>query len=50
MNMEFVPKLERRINMFEFDEAIEFDEAMYEDNITRHTFPEHQGKGVDADE
>ena len=48
--MEFVPKLERRINMFEFDEVIEFDEAKYEDNIARHTFPEHQGKGDDTDE
>ena len=37
-------------NMLEFDEAIEFDEAMYEDNIARHTFPEHEGKGVDVDE
>ena len=50
MNMEFVPKLKRRINMFEFDEVIEFDEAKYKDNIARHTFPEHQGKGVDVDE
>ena len=48
--MEFVPKLKRRINMIEFDEVIEFDEALYEDNIARHTFPEHQGKGVDEDE
>ncbi len=38
------------LNMFEFDEVIEFDETKYEDNIARHTFPEHQGKGVDADE
>ena len=50
MNMEFVPKIKRRINMFEFDEVIEFDEAKYEDNITRHTFPEHEGKGDDIDE
>ena len=28
-------KVERRLNMFEFDEVIEFDEAKYEDNITR---------------
>ena len=40
----------RGLNMFEFDEVIEFDEAKYEDNIARHTFPEHQGKGVDEDE
>ena len=38
------------LTMFEFDEVIEFDEAKYEDNIARHTFPEHQGKGVDVDE
>ena len=36
--------------MFEFDEVIEFDEAKYEDNIARHTFPEHEGRGVDVDE
>lgn len=36
--------------MFEFDEVIEFDEAKYEDNIARHTFPEHQGKGDDTNE
>ena len=36
--------------MIEFDEVIEFDEAKYEENIARHTFPEHQGKGVDEDE
>ena len=39
--------------MFEFDEVIEFDEAKYEDNIARHTFPEAEesdGKGVDVDE
>ena len=33
--------------MFEFDEVIEFDEAKHEDNIDRHTFPEHEGKGVE---
>ena len=38
------------MKMFEFDEIIEFDEAKYEDNIARHTFPEHQGKGGDVDE
>ena len=36
--------------MIEFDEVIEFDEAKYEDNIARHTFPVHQGKGDDTDE
>ena len=36
--------------MIEFDEVIEFDEAKYEDNIVRNTFPEHQGKGDDTDE
>ena len=36
--------------MFEFDEVIEFDEAKHKDNIARHTFPEHEGKGVDVDE
>ena len=33
--------------MFEFDEVIEFDEAKHEDDIDRHTFPEHEGKGVE---
>lgn len=36
--------------MFEFDEIIEFDQAKYEDNIARHTFPEvgkGDGKGVE---
>ena len=33
--------------MIEFDEVIEFDEALYEDNIARHTFPEDDGKGVE---
>ena len=32
--------------MFEFDEVIEFNEAKYEDNIARHTFPKEEGKGV----
>ena len=36
--------------MFESYEVIEFNEAKYEDNIARHTFPEHEGKGVDVDE
>ena len=36
--------------MIEFEEVIEFEEAKYEDNNARHTFPEHQGKGVDEDE
>lgn len=29
-----------------FDEVIEFDQEKFEDNIARHTFPEHEGKGV----
>ena len=36
--------------MFEFEEVIELYESKYEDNIARHTFPEHEGKGVDVDE
>lgn len=32
--------------MLEFDEVVEFDREKYEDNIARHTFPEHEGKGV----
>ena len=36
--------------MFEFEEVIEFDEAKYEDNIARHTFPEDEGEGVGVDE
>lgn len=33
----------------EFDEILEFDQAKFEDNIARHTFPEPDeldGKGV----
>ena len=33
--------------MIEFEEVIEFEEAKYEDNIARHTFPKHEGKGVE---
>ena len=36
--------------MFEFEEVIKFDEAKYEDNIARHTFPEDEGEGVGVDE
>lgn len=34
----------------QFDEILEFDEKKYQDNIARHTFPEHEGKGADVDE
>jgi len=30
--------------MFKFDEVVDFDQAKYEDNIVRHTFPDHEGK------
>lgn len=36
--------------MFDFDEVVDFDQAKYEDNIARHTFPEVEeidGKGVE---
>lgn len=39
--------------MIEFDEVLEFDEALYQDNIARHEFPKHDeldGKGVVKDE